>query len=173
MDAVKTDVTVRPIKVTPLTPLSFAPFGQVIAPIEDGVLFGPNDAQLELSHGTPRFYIMRLPRKGLRFRQITRHRQVTQCLASVGGKPWFIAVAPPHQLDDPNAQPALEDIKAFKIPGDVAIKLHRGSWHAGPFFEDDEISFFNLELADTNETDHQNCYLDRVYGTAFEFRETT
>ena len=173
MDAVKTDVTVRPIKVNPLTPLSFAPFGQVIAPTEDGVVFGPNDAQLELSRGTPRFYIMRLPRKGLRFRQITRHRQVTQCLASVGGKPWFIAVAPPHQFDDPNAQPALEDIKAFKIPGDVAIKLHRGSWHAGPFFEDDEISFFNLELADTNEADHQNCYLDRTYGTAFEFRETS
>jgi ureidoglycolate hydrolase len=173
MDAVKADVTVRPIKVNPLRPESFAPFGQVIAPIEDGVLFGPNDAQLELSRGTPRFYIMRLPRKGLRFRQITRHRQVTQCLASVGGKPWFIAVAPPHRLDDPNAQPALEDIRAFKIPGDVAIKLHRGSWHAGPFFEDDEISFFNLELADTNETDHQNCYLDRIYGTAFEFRETT
>ena len=172
MDAVKTDVTVRPIKVNLLTPESFAPFGQVIAPMEDGVLFGPNDAQLELSRGTPRFYIMRLPRKGLRFRQITRHRQVTQCLASVGGKPWFIAVAPPHKLDDPNAQPVLEDIKAFKIPGNVAIKLHRGSWHAGPFFEDDEISFFNLELADTNEADHQNCYLDRTYGTAFEFRET-
>ena len=172
MDAVKTDVTVRPIKVNLLTPESFAPFGQVIAPMEDGVLFGPNDAQLELSRGTPRFYIMRLPRKGLRFRQITRHRQVTQCLASVGGKPWFIAVAPPHKLDDPNAQPVLEDIKAFKIPGNVAIKLHRGSWHAGPFFEDDEISFFNLELADTNEADHQNCHLDRAYGTAFEFRET-
>ena len=172
MDIVKPEVAVRPINVERLTSESFAPFGQLIAPIEDGVLFGPDDAQLDLSRGTPRLYIMRLPRKGLRFQQITRHRQVTQCLASVGGKPWFIAVAPAHKLDDPDAVPALDDIKAFKIPGNVAIKLHRGSWHAGPFFEDDEISFFNLELADTNEVDHQSCYLDKQYGTAFEFRVT-
>jgi ureidoglycolate hydrolase len=172
MDAGKTDVTVRPIKVNPLTPESFAPFGQIIAPVDDGGTFGPGDAQLDLSRGTPRFYIMRLLRRGLRFQQITRHRQVTQCLAAVGGKPWFIAVAPPDRVDDPHALPALEDIKAFKIPGDVAIKLHRGSWHAGPFFEDNEISFFNLELADTNEIDHQSCYLDKQYGTAFEFSET-
>ena len=65
----------------------------------------------------------------------------------------------------------MEDIKAFRIPGDVAIKLHRGSWHAGPFFEDDEINFFNLELADTNEVDHQTCYLDQEFGTVFEFVE--
>ena len=79
--------------------------------------------------------------------------------------------APPLKLDDPNAQPALEDIKAFKIPGDKAIKLHRGAWHAGPFFEDEEISFFNLELANTNEVDHQNCYLDKRYGAILEFNE--
>jgi ureidoglycolate lyase len=173
MQAAKTDATVRPIAANRLTPQTFAPFGQVIAPIEDGVMFGPNDAQLELSRGTPRFYIMRLPRRGLRFKQITRHREVTQCLAAVGGKSWFIAVAPPHGLDNLQAQPALDDIKAFKIPGDVAIKLHRGSWHAGPFFEDEQISFFNLELADTNEVDHQTCYLDQRYSTVFEFDETT
>ncbi len=172
MDVVKTDVTIRPIKVNRLTPDSFAPFGQVIAPVDDGGRFGPSDAQLDLSRGTPRFYIMRLPRRGLRFQQITRHRQVTQCLAAVGGKSWFIAVAPPGKVADPSALPALNDIRAFKIPGDVAIKLHRGSWHAGPFFEDNEISFFNLELADTNEADHQTCQLDTQYGTAFEFRET-
>ncbi|MDB5601233.1 MAG: hypothetical protein JWN71_3277 [Xanthobacteraceae bacterium] len=171
-DIAKTDATVRPIAVTRLTSESFAPFGTVIAPIEDGVMFGPNDAQLDFTRGTPRFYIMRLPRKGLLVKQITRHRDVTQCLASVGGKPWFIAVAPPLKLDDPKAEPALADIKAFKIPGDVAIKLHRGSWHAGPFFEDEEISFFNLELANTNEVDHQNCYLDQKYGTVLEFAES-
>jgi ureidoglycolate lyase len=162
---------VRPIEVNRLTPEAFAPFGQVIAPTEDGTMFGPNDAQLDLSRGTPRLYIMRLPRRGRQFKQITRHREVTQCLASVGGKSWLIAVAPPQKLEDPNAQPALSDIRAFKIPGDVAIKLHRGSWHAGPFFEDEEISFFNLELADTNEVDHQTCHLDRQYGTVFEFQD--
>ncbi len=60
--------------------------------------FGPDDAQLDLTLGTPRLYIMRLPRKGLQIRQITRHRQVTQCLASTSGESWFIAVAPPYKI---------------------------------------------------------------------------
>jgi ureidoglycolate hydrolase len=169
MPPTTTTVVVRKIAANRLTPETFAAFGQVIAPTEDGTPFGEQDAALELSRGTPRFYIMALPRRGLRFKQITRHREVTQCLAAVGGKSWFIAVAPPGKLEDPKAQPALEEITAFKIPGDVAIKLHRGSWHAGPFFEDDEISFFNLELADTNEVDHQTCHLDQAFGTMFEF----
>lgn len=164
--------TVRLLQVNRLTPESFATYGTVIEPKEDGTPFGPEDAELELTRGTPRLYIMRLPRRPMRVKQITRHRQVTQCLASVGGKPWLIAVAPPLKVDDPQAEPALEDIKAFRIPGDVAIKLHRGSWHAGPFFEAEEVSFFNLELSNTNEVDHQNCYLDKKYGTVFEFKET-
>lgn len=172
MSAATPAVVVRTIAVHALTPERFARFGEVIAATEDGAPFRPTDPQLDLRHGTPRFYIMRLPRRGLRFKQITRHRDVTQCLAAVGGKAWVIAVAPPGDLEDPNARPALDAIKAFKVPGDVAIKLHRGSWHAGPLFNDDEISFFNLELADTNEVDHHTCHLDQQFGTVFECDET-
>ena len=171
-DGKNIDPEIRLIDVTPLEAEAFAPFGQMIAASEDGVPFGPEDAQLELSRGTPRFYIMRLPAKGIRFSQITRHRDVTQCLASVGGASWLIAVAPPLDLNDPDAEPKLEDIRAFEIPGDAAIKLHQGTWHAGPFFTEPEMSFFNLELADTNQVDHPNCYLDRRYGTVFEFRRS-
>ena len=32
-----------------LDPTSFAPFCQVMAPLEDGVPFGPQDAELDLS----------------------------------------------------------------------------------------------------------------------------
>ena len=148
---------------------AFAPFGEVIEACEDGTLFGPQDARLDLSGGIPRFYIMRLPRRGLIFRQITRHRRVTQCLASVGGKPWFLAVAPPKDLDDPEAEPRHEDIRGFLVPGNVAVKLHKGTWHAGPFFEDAEMSFFNLELSDTNEVDHHSSYLEKRFGAPFCF----
>lgn len=148
---------------------AFAPFGELIEACEDGVLFGAQDAHLDLFAGVPRFYIMRLPRRGLVFRQITRHRLVTQCLASVGGKSWFIAVAPPGNLDDPQAEPALEAICGFFVPGDVAIKLHKGTWHAGPFFDDEEMSFFNLELSDTNEVDHHTSYLEKRFGFPFCF----
>jgi len=162
---------IRDIQVRPITREAFAPFGELIAPIEDGVPFGPEDAQLELSLGTPRLYIMRLTKKGRVFTQITRHRGVTQCLAALEGKSWLMAVAPPKNLEDPNAEPALEDIAAFVVPGNVAVKLHRGTWHAGPFFEDDEINFINLELSDTNEVDHQNSYLAKRFGFALRFAD--
>ncbi len=60
----------------------------------------------------------------------------------------------------------MEAIRAFRIPGDVAVMLLRGAWHAGPLFEAAEASFFNLELSDTNVTDHWNCDLVGRYGVA-------
>ena len=164
------DLPIRDLPARPITREAFAPFGDLIAPMDDGGSFGPKDAALDLTRGTPRLYIMRLSRRGLVFRQITRHCKVTQCLAALGGKSWLMAVAPPKSVDDPTAEPALADIAAFIIPGSVAIKLHRGTWHAGPFFEDEAIDFLNLELSDTNEADHQDSHLDQRFGFALRFR---
>jgi ureidoglycolate lyase len=163
------DTATRELATRPITREAFAPFGDLITPSQDGVPFGPADAKLDLTQGTPRLYIMRLPPRGLVFRQITCHRGVTQCLAALGGKSWYLGVAPPKGADDPTAEPALADIAGFLIPGNVAVKLHRGTWHAGPFFEDAEIDFLNLELSDTNETDHQNSHLAERFGFALRF----
>jgi hypothetical protein len=58
--------------------------------------FDSEDAQLNLSNGAPRFYIMRLPAKGgLRFTTITHHKAVTQCLGSLSPpNPWCAQVGP-------------------------------------------------------------------------------
>ncbi len=149
--------------------LAFAPFGQVIPPSTDGTPFGPSDAQLVLNNGTPRLYIMRLKSRGLAFDRITRHVRVTQCLAAVGGGEWLLAVAPPLRPDDRAAMPDPASIRAFRISGPVGLKLHRGTWHAGPFFTAPEMDFLNLELADTNETDHVDCHLGRDHGVTFRF----
>ena len=87
--------TVVDLRIQPLTAEAFAPFGSVMAALPDGVPFGPADAPLDLSQGTPRFYVMQLETRGRTVTAITRHRRVTQALASVGGKPWLLAVAPP------------------------------------------------------------------------------
>lgn len=137
----------------PLARAAFAAYGEVIEPADDGV-FGADEASLDLGRGVPRFYVMRLRDRAPRFERITRHRAVTQCLASVGGASWTIAVCPPDDVDVPNARPDVARLLAFQVPGDVAIKLHRGTWHAGPYFDGAEASFFNLELTDTNEVDH-------------------
>jgi hypothetical protein len=75
--------------------------------------------------------------------------------------------------------PAAADIVAFRIPPGVFVKLHPGTWHAGPLFEPGAcvrrrraeggggreaapptMAFANLEMADTNVTDHNT----HVYG---------
>lgn len=49
-----------PVKVNLIpieaTPESFKDYGQVIEASSDGDKFGPNDAQLDLSRGTPRYF---------------------------------------------------------------------------------------------------------------------
>lgn len=155
---------IRDLAVEDLSAAAFAPFGTVIPPTEDGTAFGPGDAALQIAAGIPRFYTMRLPNRGLLISRITRHRQVTQVLASAGGSPWMLAVAPPPLPDAAEARPALDDIRAFRVPGDVAVMLLRGAWHAGPLFLTAEACFFNLELSDTNVVDHWNCDLAKSYG---------
>ena len=53
----------------------------------------------------------------------------------------------------PSARPRIEDIVAFRVPGDRVIKLHVATWHAGPHFVHDECLFVNLENLDTNRRD--------------------
>lgn len=143
--------TVRQLQSTWVTPENFQPYGQLILASKDGKAFDTEDAQLNLQNGIPRFYIMRLHHRGRTFHKITRHMQCTQCLGSLEGKNWLIAVAPPN---NEIAQPRLEEIVAFRIPGNCFIKLEVGTWHAGPYFEQDFIDFYNLELSDTNIVDH-------------------
>jgi ureidoglycolate hydrolase len=149
------------IAVRPLTAAAFAPYGQIVAtrkvfgqgvgthadPTQD-----PEEAQLVLSAGTPRLWIMHSGAVGTRFRRIARHRRTTQCLGSVDGTEWLVGVAPPGDLSD-RAAPALDAIVGFRVPAGVIIKLHLATWHAGPHHTRDEARFLNLELMDTNDTD--------------------
>ena len=95
----------------------------------DGKSFDAEDAQLSLQNGIPKFYIMRLYENDRKFGKITRHVECTQCLGSLDGKSWLMAVAPPGN----SYKPSLEDIVAFRIPGSCFIKLEVGTWHAGPY----------------------------------------
>ncbi len=138
------------LEAQPITPDNFRPYGQVIFASQDGKCNEADDAQLVLQNGTPRFYIMRLHNQGRQFGKITRHCCCTQCLGSLNGKAWFLAVAPPSTANRPN----LSNIAAFRILGDCFVKLEVGTWHAGPYFDSAFVDFYNLELSDTNINDH-------------------
>lgn len=144
-------IACQPLKAQRINPENFRPYGQLILPSADGKAFDSEDAQLDLSQGTPRFYIMQLQHRGRFFRRITRHQRCTQCLGSLDGKDWYIAVAPPDLCQ---SHPDREAIAAFQIGGNCAIKLEVGTWHAGPYFDHQLVNFYNLELSDTNIVDH-------------------
>ncbi|PNW80118.1 hypothetical protein CHLRE_08g378650v5 [Chlamydomonas reinhardtii] len=155
------------LKVTPLTPENIKPFGQIVTTSDDGKMFDKEDAQLVLDKGTPRFYIMKLPARGLRFHRITYHGQCTQCLGSLTpGHPWYVALAAPTLSLDQWPRP--EDIRVFKIPFGCFVKFEVGTWHAGPLFAaPGSIDFYNLELSDTNVTDHNTHDYRRDNGMEF------
>ncbi len=143
-------MTLQKIPAQLINPDNFKPYGQLITAAEDGKTYDHLDAQLNLNNGIPRFYIIRLHHQGRKFHQITRHNLCTQCLGSLEGKTWYIVVAPPSTTVQPN----VEAMAAFRIPGNCFIKLEVGTWHAGPYFDDDIVDFYNLELSDTNVVDH-------------------
>jgi len=159
-----TTSTIHPIPAQWITPEAFQPYGQVIAAREDGKPYDTDDAQLQLDQGIPRFYIMRLEERGRRFSRITRHQKCTQCLGSLEGKEWFLGVAPPSTAICPD----VNAIIVFRISGNCFVKLNQGTWHAGPYFDAPSVDFYNLELIDTNITDHETCDLQKTYGLIFE-----
>ncbi|CAH8387164.1 unnamed protein product [Eruca vesicaria subsp. sativa] len=166
---------------------SFADYGQVIEASSDGDHFGPNDAQLDLSRGIPRFYIMRLKDRSFGFSTITHHANVTQCLGSIGGHVWYLGVAKPSLIEDVDrervvggnvesgsnghlyALPAVEDVRVFRFSGPKFVKLNRGTWHAGPLFSESSMDFYNLELSNTNEVDHTTHDFKKKNGIIFRF----
>ena len=145
-----------------LEPKAFAPYGEIIWPRTSSAETSVEEPKLTLTNGTPRLWIMKLKKRRLVFADMARHRRVSQCLGSMQGKEWFIGVAPPNDLAD-GIRPELDRIAAFRIPGDCLIKLHVGTWHAGPHFVHDECLFFNLENLDTNERDFDTSDLPNEY----------
>jgi ureidoglycolate hydrolase len=110
-----------------------------------------------MTNGEPVLRIMHQRLRGLIFTKMARHRQVSQCLGSLQGKDWYMAFAAPTG----ESLPGLQDIVAFRIPGDRIVKLHVGTWHAGPHFKHEECLFLNLENADTNTRDFQDIPMPR------------
>lgn len=146
------------------TPANMADYGTLLEPGEDGAAFGAIDAVLHLSAGTPRFYIMKLKKRPMAVTRITRHLAVTQALAALNGKRWYVLLAPPDAPGSINALPDIGRLQAFFITGSQGLVLHRGTWHAGPYFVEDEVDFVNLELSDTNIVDHHSVRLDAALG---------
>ncbi|CAI7857162.1 unnamed protein product [Closterium sp. NIES-53] len=65
--------------------------------------------------------------------------------------------------------PEVGAVRVFRMEGAVVVKLHAGTWHAGPLFTVPAMDFFNLELHDTNVVDHTTHSFADSDGVVFEF----
>lgn len=123
---------------------------------DDPARFGSGDAELHFDGADqPRFYVMRVKRRPAVVAAMTCHHRVSQCLCSADAQPFWMVVAPPGASIP---EPELMLVKL--LPGE-GVKLHPGTWHAGPFFTNATALFINLELRTTNENDHNASRLDR------------
>ena len=131
----------------------FTRFGTAILPVDDMTPHSSCDAELKFNGDNLRYYVMRLHRRAAVLGSMTRHIQATQCLGSADAQPWWLAVATAKLQSEQLDQSTVQLVKVE--PGE-AVKLHQGTWHAGPFFLATTALFFNLELSDTNLVDHNS-----------------
>jgi ureidoglycolate lyase len=134
-----TAIETRTITVETVTPENFAPYGDYVAPHGQERLpinlYGEyvdtykqvieSDQPLEYMITTMRF-------RGNEVRFIERHMELTQTFIPLGGAPYVLVVAEP---DCPEADgiPDVSHMRAFLTPGNVALQIHRGTWHEIPF----------------------------------------
>lgn len=140
MPDTSTEPTVELITPEPLTAEAFAPFGEVISleatprlPIDlyNGInaIHGPVVLRAD---ETPEFILFKVGYRGGEIRYLERHHGLTQTFIPLNGDPFVSVLAPP---DTPlvDGFPDRSAIRAFLVPGDVVLNIHRGTWHEPPF----------------------------------------
>lgn len=127
------------LTVTPFTAEAFAPFGTVLTPQGRSRLpINTYGDKLDLyrepfeSDQPIEWFIVQGKLREFKALFLERHMQITQAFIPLNGDPFLTIVAPPAVAIE-DELPALEQTRAFIVPGDAAIQLHRGTWHENPF----------------------------------------
>ena len=63
---------------------------------------------------------------------LERHAKLAQAFIPLGGTP-FLSCMAPADAPEVDGFPALDQVKAFIVPGDRGIQIHAGVWHEPPF----------------------------------------
>jgi ureidoglycolate lyase len=116
----------------------FEPFGEMLTTSGSPLPHVYGDAMDvyragRLESDTPIEYILtRYRLREFRVQFLERHHRLTQTFIPLEGNAFVVAVAAPGaELE--NGVPRVEDVRAFVVPGDAAVNLHRGTWHEVPF----------------------------------------
>ena len=124
----------KPIRVEPMTPEEFAPFGMVLS---GSTLREPDFRDAGSTgwsyplfvDGTPELIVVRTPYLGLRFSKLERHFHVSQAFVPLHGVRSAVVVSPPSGADH-EAVPSPDSLRAFIVDETTGYVLHRGTWHS-------------------------------------------
>ena len=112
------------LKPQPLTPESFAPFGNILNLDRSEIVCTEGVLTARITHAPLRDLSEERPHF------LNRHMEETQIFVPLGGKDGLFFVGPPSETPD-SFDPA--NVALFHFPGDHAIRMHVGTWHVAPF----------------------------------------
>ena len=112
-----------------MTEEPFGPYGVLMDAKKrpkDHRAFFPIDFQED---GRTTLNVIWQPQQGIRFSRLERHFGVTQSFVQLRGTPAVVCAAAPTDMNDPQAIPELDQIRAFLINPEKGYTFHRGTWH--------------------------------------------
>lgn len=135
-----TDLKVEIVRIERVTRESFAPFGTLLAPegvekLQRHVYEGKIESYRPGSFESDRPVEWVVSRLGVRSYTVVymeRHFMLTQTFIPLGGNPIIMVVARPDARLERDI-PSVDEIRAFVVPGDAAVNIHRGTWHEPPY----------------------------------------
>ena len=127
------------LTIEPLTAEAFAPFGVVLSPEgRDRLPINTYGDRLNLyregfeSDQPIEWFIVRGLVRDQQALFLERHQQLSQAFIPMNGDGFVTVVARPGAREE-DGMIALDELRAFHVPGDAAIQIHRGTWHENPF----------------------------------------
>jgi len=139
---VATEPSTHHVAAEPLLPETFTPFGRIIAPgtlesmgggrAYSSAIEGFVGPVLESDHEPVEILLSRSRVREYRVHYFERHLGLTQTYVPLNGHPFIWVLAPPDAREE-NGVPAFDEVRAFVLPGDAAVMMHRGTWHEAPF----------------------------------------
>jgi ureidoglycolate lyase len=131
--------TTRTITVERLSNEAFAPFGVVLSPDNRERLpintYGDKLNLFRESFASDQpieWFIVSGMTRSLEALFLERHMQLTQAFIPMNGDGFIMVVAQPDAREE-GGMIAFDAIRAFHVPGDAEIQIHRGTWHENPF----------------------------------------
>ena len=128
----------RYVNVRKLDRKSFQPYGEIIEPTpemrraaEPRNSFKSWDDLVDPRTENFVFGYLEAYASSLEFDTMERHVNTAEVIIPLTGCS-VLPLAPPKELDNPDAKPQVEDIVGFLLDGTTAVCLYRGTWHHPP-----------------------------------------